>query len=84
MEFKLMVLDNDRGIRLPALVNNEPVLLAPKSVAGFLDQVGRNTMYLIHPEEILADNFVFVIEGRTNLKTQRIVDEMGKVLRGGW
>ena len=26
--------------------------------AGFFEQVGRNTGYIIHPDEILAENFV--------------------------
>jgi hypothetical protein len=84
MQFRLMVLENDGGVRRPALVDGKPTLLRPKSVPGFIEQVGRNTNYLIHPEEILADNFVFVINQRTNLPSQRIVDDMAKVLRGGW
>jgi hypothetical protein len=50
-------------------------------VPGFAEQVGRNTTYIIHPEEILADNFVLLIDGRINLPTQRVVEEMGKVLQ---
>ena len=81
LEFKLMVLENDNGTRRPASVDGEPVMLKPKSVPGFLEQVGRNTTYMIHPEEILADNFVFVLDGRTDLPTPRILEEMGKVLQ---
>ena len=33
-------------------------------LSGFLEQVGRNTQYMIHPEEILADNFSFLVTGR--------------------
>jgi hypothetical protein len=29
----------------------------PQELQGLLEQIGRNTRYLIHPEEILADNF---------------------------
>jgi len=32
-------------------------LVAPGQTSGFIEQVGQNTSYLIHPEEILADNF---------------------------
>ena len=28
---------------------------------GFLEQVGLNTRYLIHPEEIIADNFAALV-----------------------
>jgi hypothetical protein len=30
-------------------------------VSGFFEQVGRNTQYVIHPEEILADNFSLMV-----------------------
>jgi hypothetical protein len=81
LEFKLMALENDDGTRRPALVGNDPVLFDPAAVPGFAEQVGRNTKYLIHPEEILADNFVFMLEGRVNLPTPRIVEQMGRILQ---
>ena len=31
--------------------------VAPQEFQGLYEQIGRNTVYLIHPEEILADNF---------------------------
>lgn len=37
----------------------EPVDLS--RVKGFYEQVGRNTRYLLHPEEILADNAALII-----------------------
>ncbi len=81
LDFKLLLLENDGDQRRAAIVDGKPVLLEPGSVPGFLDQVGRNTTYLIHPEEILADNFVFLINGRINLATPRVVAEMGKLLQ---
>ena len=35
-----------------------------EEVEGFFEQVGRNTDYIIHPEEILADNFALLIVGQ--------------------
>jgi len=49
----------------PALREGEPVLLAVSAVSGFSEQVGRNTGYIIHPEEILADNFALMVTGRS-------------------
>jgi len=47
--------------RCEALETGDGGLLvtAPAATPGFLDAVGRNTGYLIHPEETLADNFTF-------------------------
>ena len=39
------------------------VLVPLNRVAGFLEQVGRNTNYIIHAEEILASNFELLVVG---------------------
>jgi hypothetical protein len=35
----------------------------PENLEGLFEQVGRNTRYLWHPEEILADNFALLLIG---------------------
>ena len=77
--FKLMVVTNGGGHWAPGLVDGHSQLLPVREVQGFYEQVGRNTRYLIHPDEILADNFVLMINGGTSLPTPRIVAEMKKV-----
>ena len=64
---KLLVLEagDATGRMRPALREGEPVLLAISEVSGFYEQVGRNTGYIIHPEEILADNFALMVTGRS-------------------
>lgn len=42
-------------------------LLNVGQIQGFYEQVGRNTGYIIHPEEILADNFEYLLIGKPNL-----------------
>jgi len=41
-----------------------PILLKLGQAEDFLEQVGRNTQYVIHPEEILAENFALLITGK--------------------
>ncbi|HYN27328.1 MAG TPA: hypothetical protein VES94_03440, partial [Burkholderiales bacterium] len=64
---KLMVLEaaDATGRLRPALRDGEPALLEISEVSGFSEQVGRNTGYIIHPEEILADNFALMVTGRS-------------------
>jgi hypothetical protein len=54
-------------------------LLTPDQVTGFYDQVGRNTEYIIHPEEILADNFVLLINGGKNAPTPELLAKLKAV-----
>jgi hypothetical protein len=50
---------------------NAQILPAP-TVPEFFSAMGRNTDYVIHAEEGLADNFVFVMMGKTGLPNPEI------------
>jgi hypothetical protein len=77
MQFRLMQLTRD-GDRWRAAVdeNGAPVLLDAKQTPAYFERIGRNTEYIIHPEEILADNFAHLLLGARDLKTPRIVEEL--------
>ena len=79
MKFRLLVLDEKDGSFRPA--GEAPKLLEPSQVPDYLDQTGRNTAYDIHPEEILADNFVQLVNGRADAPTPRILQEMDALLK---
>ncbi|MCP3968670.1 MAG: hypothetical protein GY750_20340 [Lentisphaerae bacterium] len=40
-----------------------PYVMGMGEISGFFEQIGRNTYYVIHPEEILADNFALMLVG---------------------
>jgi len=54
------------------MVGDNPNFLAPASVPDFFKLVGGNTGYVVHPEETLADNFTYLITGRTDLPNPEI------------
>jgi hypothetical protein len=87
MVFSLLVLEDDPagGGRLrPALTpGGEPRLLWSDETPDYLEQIGRNTEYIIHPEEILADNFVLLLEGAgasAKIQTPRVVEALRAAL----
>ncbi|HEY4229711.1 MAG TPA: hypothetical protein VGO79_06045 [Thermoanaerobaculia bacterium] len=81
MEFRLLVLDEiDGGFRPAAGPDGGPQLLEPGAVPDYLEQIGRNTRYIIHPEEILADNFVLLIQGTKPVPTPGILEQMRALL----
>jgi hypothetical protein len=80
LTFRLLVIEKRDGKWQPVLRGEQPVVIDPKSVPAFYDKIGRNTNYIIHPDEILADNFVHLVMGNQNLTTPRIVERMGRVL----
>lgn len=81
LDFKLLAVAHDGKEYRPHMVNGEPYLLKPDGVIGFFEQIGRNTDYIIHPDEILAVNFVYMVNGRTNLPSPRIPSQMKEILK---
>lgn len=54
-------------------------LLSYDDVIGLRDNIGNNTNYIIHPEEVLADNFVLLLN-HTFVPDQWILDHMKSLL----
>lgn len=53
----------------------------PEKLEGLSDQVGRDSDYLFHPEEILADHFslIFTIDNARNAPPVKSADVIGKI-----
>ncbi|HYF36394.1 MAG TPA: hypothetical protein VD994_13955 [Prosthecobacter sp.] len=83
LQFRLLAIDFDpnTGLRKSASPPHAPKFIAPNEAGGFFEQIGRNTRYIIHPEEILADNFVHLIQGTQDLPSPGIVEEMARILK---
>lgn len=79
--FRLLVIERQEGRWRAPEKDGKPIVLDVKGSASYFDQIGRNTNYIIHPDEILADNFVHLVKGTTDLATPRIVDQMRTMLR---
>lgn len=78
LTFKLLVIGGDGAARAA------PLLFHADEVDDYWTQIGRNTGYNIHPEEILADNFALLIlgDGKTDgVPTPRVLEELRRVLR---
>lgn len=88
LQFRLMEVKQN-GDRMEAVrrdgepvlieVDREPNTKSPES-RSFFEQIGVNTGYIIHPDEILADNFVHMVYRNQKLKTPRIVTELAAQL----
>lgn len=83
IEFKLLAVEEKEGKWTPRYRDGGPFLVDLMEVKGYFEQTGRNTLYIIHPEEILAVNFDYLVNGRKNLPTPRVLDEMRKLLENG-
>ena len=53
----------------------------PKDTPDFFEQVGRNTNYIIHPEEIIADNFRhLVLDQSAQLPNSELAEGLRKII----
>ena len=64
----------------PLLQAGSPLLIDAKENDSFFEQVGRNTGYIYHPDEILADNFVYLLSGKQDLESPQIVENMRRII----
>lgn len=77
--FLAVARDNGPG-RKPTLIRSKkPMLYSEDELDGFFEQIGKNTDYTIHPEEILADNFSYLFFGITELESPEIIRKMEEV-----
>ena len=78
----LLLVDKPAGaaVARPLMGPKGPRFVRLEDVSGFFEQIGRNTKYLIHPEEILADNFALLAIGERNVPSPGILAGIEKVL----
>ena len=81
LQFRLMVVQQE-GERWQPKLNEEgePILIDGRANASYREQIGGNTEYIIHPDEIMADNFVHLLMQTKDLKSPKIVEQMGEII----
>lgn len=80
LRFRLMQVERADGAWRPRLNDGEPILFDHRRLKSFHEQIGRNTGYIIHPDEILADNFVLLVTDQEKVPTPRLLAQMRELL----
>ena len=52
------------------------------AMPSFFEQIKYNTQYIIHPDEVLADNFMILALSKKDAEMLSNIDEAGKILLG--
>jgi hypothetical protein len=74
LQFQFLILENGSGS------SSAGEVVPPSRVSGFFEQVGRNTDYVIHPEEILAENFALLILNKQQIASPAILQRIREIL----
>jgi hypothetical protein len=82
LTLSLLLVERRGGAARPLERDGEPVLVAFDRVGGLGDQIGRNTNYVIHAEEILASNFELLVLGAGNAPSPDVLERIrGELVR---
>lgn len=76
--FRLLVIQADGDRWRVVEQEGRAVVVDPQKLPAYFERIGRNTNYVIHPDEILADNFMHLVLGAKSLPTPRIVEALGQ------
>ncbi len=75
----LLEITGDDGHKTPLLKDGEPVVLELETMPDLFAQVGKNTEYLLHIEEVAAEHFSALMTGK-KLSQMQYVEGVRKVL----
>lgn len=80
--FQLLLLQKtENNTFVPMYINKRLALIGANQVPTYFEQIGQNTNYIIHPEEILADNFSLLVMKTQNVPSPNILYNMDKLLK---
>lgn len=77
LQFDLFELDESKGTLMYG--DNLSTTLTDGMMPGFFEQIKDNTQYIIHPDEIAADNFIYAVT-RSNIEDPKRFSEEGNDL----
>lgn len=66
---------------IPLQQDGKTIIYNLEEATDFYTQVGKNTTYIIHPEEILADNFAYTLTGKSDVPNPEIISKIKAVLK---
>lgn len=78
--FRMAVIEQNEGQWRVAENEGRPVVFDARKLPAFFEKVGKNTSYILHPDEILADNFVlWAMED--DVKSPEVIKAIDRILR---
>ena len=84
LTMRFLVVGRNDAVTPPEAVYDDanPRLVEAGQLKGLYEQVGRNTGYIIHPEETLADNFALLVTAKpdTKIPSPEILKKMQAIL----
>jgi hypothetical protein len=81
IQLRFMEVTLGPGGRAALAAPEAPRLYRLEELAGFFERTGRNTEYLLHPEEILATNFMLLLVPPAQVATPQLLNRLRAALQ---
>lgn len=72
----LMAVEGEEGNKKPMFKDGNLVIYGTDEVENFFEQVGTNTGYIIHAEEVSADHFAILLNKDKDVPMPQLIDKM--------
>ncbi|MFX1337078.1 MAG: hypothetical protein ACFFDK_00560 [Promethearchaeota archaeon] len=80
LEFRLLEVVIKKNSCEPCYKNGKLQLFRVDDIQSYLQKIGMNTDYIIHPEEILAENFVLLLNNSKYIRNPEILEKIKGIL----
>jgi hypothetical protein len=77
----ILIEGSSKDKRIKRNENGEFISLDYDEVDNLFEQIGTNTEYNIHPEEICAEHFTLLLQGLSGLPNQELITKMKSILK---
>lgn len=81
VQIGLMAVEGDAEYKKTVYAEGKPLILKVKDVKGFYEQIGKNTDYIFHAEELSADHFELMLDKTEGLPNPELIEAMKNVMR---
>lgn len=80
MQLKMLAVELQGDLLVPILEDGNPILVDLYDLPNVYKNTGENTDYVIHPEEIMADNFAYFVVDK-KVKSQWVIDQLVETMK---
>jgi len=80
LEFRLLAVNIKQDCCEPLYKNGKLQLFRVEDIQSYIQKIGMNTDYIIHPEEILAENFVLLLNNSRYIRNPEILERIRDII----
>jgi hypothetical protein len=81
LQLGMLVVEGDANDKKAVYRGDKPMILRVKEVKGFYEQIGKNSDYIIHAEELSADHFVLLLNQEKDQPNPELIESMHNALK---